>query len=225
LCLARHRTVAQRRPTDKTTRSSGRSVSGGAIEAVRVRLLGGFSVSVGDREIRQSERRLKKAAALVKLLALAPAYRLHREQLMDLLWPDSGRKAASNSLRRTLHAARRTLDQARGFGYLVGEGDSLVLCPGGELWVDVDAFEQAAVTARRSEEAAAYRASLEMYPGELPVVLERRESHSHLAHYMAVTVQSLFGALPFAQRQVRQRLRLTMFLRDRYSFLIGLFPR
>ena len=95
--------MAQRRQTSKTTRSSGRVVSEGASEAVRVKLLGGFSVSVGNRTIQQSKWRLRKAAALVKLLALAPGHRLHREQLMDLLWPDSGRKAASSSLRKTLH--------------------------------------------------------------------------------------------------------------------------
>jgi hypothetical protein len=32
--------------------------------------------------------RLRKAAGLVKLLALAEGHRLHREQAMDLLWPD-----------------------------------------------------------------------------------------------------------------------------------------
>jgi DNA-binding SARP family transcriptional activator len=158
--------VAQRRPTARTMRSSARAVSGGASEAVRIKLLGGFSVSVGDREIGHSEWRLKKAA-LVKLLALAPGHRLHREQLMDLLWPDSGREAASNSLRRTLHAVRKVLDPVEGSRYLGGEGDSLVLCPGGELWVDVDAFEQAAATARRSGEVAAHRAALELYRGEL----------------------------------------------------------
>lgn len=41
-------------------------------------------VSVGSRTIRQDEWHLKKAAALVKLLALAPDRR-RREQAMDLL--------------------------------------------------------------------------------------------------------------------------------------------
>lgn len=159
--------MAQRRPTARTTRSSGRAVSGGASEAVRVELLGGFSVSVGNRTIRQGEWRLRKAAALVKLLALAPGHRLHREQAMDLLWPESGRKAASNSLRRTLHAARRVLDPAEGSSYLASEDESLALCPSGELWVDVDAFEEAAATARRSREPAAYRAVLGLYTGDL----------------------------------------------------------
>jgi DNA-binding SARP family transcriptional activator len=84
------------------------------LKAVRVRLLGGFRVSVGSRTITQDAWRLRKAAALVKLLALAPGHRMHREQAMDLLWPDSGRKAASNNLRKTLHAARRALDPDAG---------------------------------------------------------------------------------------------------------------
>ncbi len=57
-------------------------------EAVRVWLLGGFRVSVGHRTISGKEWRLRKAAALVKLLALSPGHRLHREQIMDLLWSD-----------------------------------------------------------------------------------------------------------------------------------------
>jgi DNA-binding SARP family transcriptional activator len=68
-------------------------------EAVRIWLLGGFWVSVGGRTIQQSEWRLRKAMTLVKLLALAPNHRLHREQAIDLLWPQLGKKAASSNLR------------------------------------------------------------------------------------------------------------------------------
>ena len=136
-------------------------------ETIRVWLLGGFRVSVGSRAIAQDAWPLKKAAVLVKLLALAPGHRLHREQAMDILWPNAGRKAASNSLRSTLHAARKVLDPAVGSLYLASEDESLVLCPAGGLWVDVDAFEQAVATARRSQDPAAYRAALELYPGEL----------------------------------------------------------
>jgi DNA-binding SARP family transcriptional activator len=133
--------------------------------AVRVWLLGGFRVSVGSRTISQDAWRLRKAAALVKLLALAPRHRMRREQAMDLLWPDSGRKAASNSLRSTRHTARKILDPSVGSGYLASEDESLVLCSGGDLWVDVDAFEKAAATARRSPDPAAYREAIELYAG------------------------------------------------------------
>ncbi len=90
-------------------------------EAVRVEMLGGFSVRVGSRAIGQSEWRLKKAAALTKLLALAPDHRLHREQVMEALWPHLESRAASNNLRRTLHAAQKALDPAASSRYLASE--------------------------------------------------------------------------------------------------------
>jgi DNA-binding SARP family transcriptional activator len=135
--------------------------------AVRVWLLGRFRVSVGVRTIPQDAWRLRKAATLVKLLALAPGHRMHREQAMDLLWPDSGRKAASNSLRSTLHTARKVLDATIGTSYLASEDESLVLCPEGDLWVDVNALEEAAATARGAREPATYRAALDLYEGDL----------------------------------------------------------
>jgi DNA-binding SARP family transcriptional activator len=140
-----------------------------APEAVRVWLLGDFSVSVGERKVDETAWRLRKAASLMKLLTIAPGHRLHREQAMDLLWPDSGKKAASNNLSQTLHVARRALtsDPAEGSRYLTSKDEALVLCPGGELWVDVDAFEVAAAAARRARDAGAYRAALELYSGEL----------------------------------------------------------
>jgi predicted ATPase/DNA-binding CsgD family transcriptional regulator/Tfp pilus assembly protein PilF len=42
-----------------------------------------------------------------------------------------------------------------------------VLCPEIDLWVDVDAFEEAAATARHSRDPAAYRATIDLYAGEL----------------------------------------------------------
>ncbi len=103
----------------------------------------------------------------MKLLALAPNHRLYREQVMDLLWPDSGRSAASNNLRRVLHAARKVLDRAEGSRYLASYDEQLVLCPNGDLWVDVEAFEEAAATAHRGKDPAAYRAALDLYAGDL----------------------------------------------------------
>jgi DNA-binding SARP family transcriptional activator len=136
-------------------------------EAVRIWLLSGFRVAVGPRTVEEGAWRLRKAAILVKLLSLAAGHRMHREQAMDLLWPESAKKAASNNLRQTLHAARRTLasDPAEGSRYLASEDESLVLCPDGPLWVDVEAFEEATATARRAEAPGASRAALELYSG------------------------------------------------------------
>ena len=55
---------------------------------LRIELLGGLRVSVGERQVPATEWRRSRAAGLVKLLALTPGHRLHREQVMDALWPD-----------------------------------------------------------------------------------------------------------------------------------------
>lgn len=101
------------------------------------------------------------------MLVLAPGHLLHREQAMSVLWPELGKRAASNNLRRVLHTARRALDPDAGSLYLASENESLVLCPEGPLWVDIDAFDAAAATVRHSKVPAAYRAAIELYAGEL----------------------------------------------------------
>src|SRR5919107_4137273 len=132
----------------------------GRAETVRVWLLGGFQVFVGTRTVEEGAWRLRKASALVKLLALAPGHHLHRERAMDLLWPEHGKRAAANNLSQALHAARRALEpedaQEAASGYLASRGEQLVLCPGGELWLDVEAFEEGTATAGRSRWPAAY---------------------------------------------------------------------
>ena len=148
----------------------GSSDGGRMQEAVRIWLLGGFRLSIGARAIEAERWRLRKAANLVKLLALAPRHRLHREQVTDTLWPDFDAKSASNNLHRTLYAARDALTSATlnaASPELRLRGDLLELCPDGQLWVDVEVFEEAAANARRARDAAAYRAAVDLYAGEL----------------------------------------------------------
>ena len=70
---------------------------------IQIELLGGFRVAVGGRAIPDEGWRRRKTAALVKLLALAPRHRLHREQVMDVLWPELSPAAAAANLRKALH--------------------------------------------------------------------------------------------------------------------------
>jgi predicted ATPase/DNA-binding SARP family transcriptional activator/DNA-binding CsgD family transcriptional regulator len=138
-------------------------------EEVCVLLLGGFRVSVGARALDESQWRLRKAATLVKLLALAPKHRLHRECIMDLLWPDLAPKAAANNLRFALHNARRILHPAspKASPHLRLRSEHLALCPEGSLRVDIETFEQAADVARRARKPAAYEAAVRLYAGDL----------------------------------------------------------
>ncbi len=142
---------------------------GGEVETVRIWLLSGFRLAIGARPVEKDAWRLRKSAALIKLLALAPGHRLHREQAMDLLWPDSATRATSNNVRQVVYGARKVLNTASGSreSYLSLKDDQLVLCPEGQLWVDADAFEGAAATARRSRHSATYRAAIDLYAGDL----------------------------------------------------------
>ena len=164
-------------------------------EAVRVSLLDGFRVAVGPKTIEEGRWRLQKAASLVKLLALAPGHRLHREQIIELLWPKLEPKAAANNLHQALHVARRTLEpEVVAPSYLPLRAELLELCPNSVLWVDVEAFEEAAAMARRSHEPGAYRAAVELYAGDLlpddryeEWAEERREALRFL--YLSVLVE------------------------------------
>jgi predicted ATPase/DNA-binding SARP family transcriptional activator/DNA-binding CsgD family transcriptional regulator len=131
-------------------------------------LLGRFEVSVGSRLIREDGWRLSKAASVVKLLALTPDYSLHREQVMNLLWPNLGARAAANNLHQSLHTARRTLEPgATRYVYLPMRGQHHALCSQDSAWVDVKAFERAAQEAWRSRQPADYRAAVDLYSGNL----------------------------------------------------------
>ncbi len=134
-----------------------------------ITLLGRFQVAVGDRIIEDRAWRRRKAASLVKLLALAPRHRLHREEILEYLWPGQDPETAGANLRVVLHAARRALQSgdAQGQTFLLAIGDGIVLQPDGEARVDVEAFERAAADARRSGDFASYRVALDRYTGEL----------------------------------------------------------
>jgi predicted ATPase/DNA-binding SARP family transcriptional activator/DNA-binding CsgD family transcriptional regulator/Tfp pilus assembly protein PilF len=166
-------------------------------ETVRVWLLGSFKVSVGSRTVKGDAWRLKKAAALVKLLALAPGHRLHREQAMEALWPDLGPEAAANNLRVALHAARRVLDPdpAVASRCLASRGEQLALRPEGHLWVDVEAFEEATAAARRAREPAAHRAAIALYTGELLPEDRYEEWAEEKREELRATYVSLLGEL------------------------------
>src|SRR5262245_57777747 len=98
---------------------------------LHIRLLGAFQVRVGERVVDPATWRLRKAAAIVKLLALESSRQLHDEQLMEQLWPEFDPDAAANNFRRALHIARRTLEPGGDGGpaWLVRQGDLLVLGP------------------------------------------------------------------------------------------------
>lgn len=135
---------------------------------LQVTLLGGFSLSVGPSPVPPETWRRRKPAALVKILALAPDHRIHRERLMDLLWPDLEPAPAGANLRKAIHQARNALNEARrGAGHLISFENDVVSLASEGLAVDTESFRSALSVARRSGDGAAYRMALEIYSGDL----------------------------------------------------------
>jgi len=134
-----------------------------------IQLLGGFHVRVDGQIISDENWRQRKGKSLVKLLALAPGHHLHRDQLIDQLWPETEARAAANLFYQALHGVRKVLDPAGKLGqeYLCLQDEQLHLCPDNPLVVDVEAFERQAALARGGRDPAAYQAALDLYTGDL----------------------------------------------------------
>src|SRR5262249_16553583 len=131
--------------------------------------LGGFRVLVDGQPVPDGVWRQKRAAAIVKLLGLEPAHRLHREQLIDTLWPELEPDAAANNLRVTLHHAPTGLRAAWAPAgvFLKRDGDVISLGPAEAVQVDVDVFDKAVQDAWRSPYPAASQQALDLYGGDL----------------------------------------------------------
>src|SRR4051812_48569401 len=148
----------------KTMPAPRRGVVAGVEATLRVQVLGGFAVAVGDRPIRASAWPSRKAQQLVKLLALAPDHRLTRDQVFDALWPDQDPDALTATFRQTCYLARRTLGLPDSLAVRDG---FVLLAPPAVCLVDSVAFEAAAVTARRTEATADYATALALYAGDV----------------------------------------------------------
>lgn len=128
---------------------------------MQIRLLGGFEVVVDGRPVPPADWRRRQAAALVKLLALAPRRVLHREQVIDALWPDRCPAETAPRLYKAAHYARRGLRQPRA---LVLSDETVALFPETEVEVDAVTFQRLAGSAR---DAPTANAAADAYSGDL----------------------------------------------------------
>jgi DNA-binding SARP family transcriptional activator len=131
---------------------------------VIVRLLGEFALDIDGRHVPGSAFPRRSAAALVKLLALSPSRRLHREQVMDALWPGLPPKDAASYLHKAAHYARRGTGVP---GSVLLRNEVVSLFPGAQVAVDALEFEAAAGAAMVSDEVGAADSALEEYAGGL----------------------------------------------------------
>ncbi|HWI32981.1 MAG TPA: BTAD domain-containing putative transcriptional regulator, partial [Lapillicoccus sp.] len=174
-----------------------------SVPDVRVSLLGGFSVTIDGQPV-ADRWRLRKAKTLVKLLALAPGHRLHRDVVIDTFWPDAEPRAAANNLHQVLHYVRSVM----GGSSIALHDDVVLLCPGGGLTVDVEVFEESVAKALKGKHIEELRRALDVWTGPLlpedqyaDWVIEHRARLSDLHATLATAVGSGLleqGELPAA---------------------------
>jgi len=109
-----------------------------------ISLLGGFHLVYGVHTLSADQIHLHKARDMLKLLALSPNQRLHREELLEMLWPEHAPQQAAHNLSQTLYTLRPKLKALDASIRLDFEDECLNLKAPDGITSDVEDFEQAA---------------------------------------------------------------------------------
>ncbi len=136
-------------------------------DRVSIRMLGGFEIRRGEHVIIDGRWNRRKAAALIKLLALQPRRTMHREQVLAALWPDKDTESGANNLHKAAHYLRSVLARASvEADLIVLDRGAVILAP--EAEVDIDAFAECAQRALRTgTDALLLQRALDLYRGAL----------------------------------------------------------
>jgi DNA-binding SARP family transcriptional activator len=106
------------------------SLSERASHDVNIRTLGGFGVTVAGESVPSSAWQSRVAREVVGMLAATRGRPVHREVVIERLWPDEDPTKAGNRLSVALSTIRGVLDPQRGHDndhYLVADRESLSL--------------------------------------------------------------------------------------------------
>jgi DNA-binding SARP family transcriptional activator len=206
---------------------------------LRVRCLGGFSLSIDGREVSFSDVR-PRALALLRFLALHVERDVHRERIVEALWPDSTLAAGTRSMHVAISSLRRALELAGlpGARILQRHGDAyrLEVVNGRADVRDLERGLRAASRARSSGDlegaVAARSAAVDLYRGELfqedgPAewVVEERERLRLLvagaAHELASDCREL-GAMKDGATWARRSVQLDAYSDSSWRLLADL---
>jgi DNA-binding SARP family transcriptional activator/pimeloyl-ACP methyl ester carboxylesterase len=131
---------------------------------VAIRLLGTFEVAIDRRSIVAAGFARRDAVLLVKLLALNPAVRMHREQVIEALWPDVPFPVVGNRLHKAAHFVRKATDTTDS---IVLDDRVVALFPNASVTIDVANFETTAAAALRTGDHSMAQRAADLYGGEL----------------------------------------------------------
>ncbi len=144
---------------------------GSAHSEIQVYLLGEFRVLVSGRLVHPAVWEVRaKARQLLQLLALSPRHMLHRDVVIENLWPAEMVRDPANSFYQVLRDARLALypgDIYTGKTVLALENQMVRLAPTEEIWIDVNVFRDWARTALATTDLDLSEHALSIYRGDL----------------------------------------------------------
>jgi DNA-binding SARP family transcriptional activator len=168
---------------------------------VKLSCFGDFALTIDGIKVDLADVK-PRVRSLIRLLALDPGQAVHRERLIEALWPGTDTKTGTRNLQVAISAARQLLEHTESPGALIlREGDTYRMALPQHAEVDLHQFTQRLDDARRARargDLPAQREALvdclDLYRGDIlavegPVewVLETRE------HYRVMAAEAAEG--------------------------------
>jgi len=133
---------------------------------MQLQLLGTFALRAGPRVVLDESWKRARAKSLLKLVALAPDHRLHREQVTEALWAELDPDDAMNQLYKNLHFLKAEAAE-RGLPSPLCMIERHI-CLEGAVAVDTDRFQKlAALALHDGSDRGRFADAIAEYPGEL----------------------------------------------------------
>jgi len=127
--------------------------------------LGGFGIVMAGRSVDVAKWKRKQAVTLLKYLITQLDRPVHRERLLDCLWPGVDRRRGLGRLKVTMYYLRHEL-RANGMrDEVVKTIDHSYLLRRDAVWVDVDVFERLSTEGRALQDRAQWSDALDRFVG------------------------------------------------------------
>lgn len=109
--------------------------------ALEIITLGRFTLTLNDSDLETDRWKRKQALTLLKLLAVHLDRGIHRDTLIEHLWPDADETQGHERLKATVYFLRKQLRTAGASGTIVERKGKTYMLRREAVWVDVPAFE------------------------------------------------------------------------------------
>ncbi len=108
---------------------------------LRVFALGQFGLTVGDQSVGIARWARKQALTLLRHLVTARGHPVHRERLIESIWPDATERQGRERFKVTVYFLRRQLRRASMSEEVIGTSGETYWLRRERIWVDADVFE------------------------------------------------------------------------------------